>query len=50
MSSPEKILDKSLVKQLNENIVKNNPNITCYRKLEILGKIIFCQIKVKILK
>ena len=38
ISSPVKILDKSLVKHLNEIDLKNNPNFKYYRKLEILGK------------
>lgn len=38
MSSPENIIDKSLVNNLNEINVKDDPNFKYYRKLDILGK------------
>ena len=33
MSSPETIIEKSLVNHFNEIIIKNNPNSNYYRKL-----------------
>ena len=38
MSSPENIIDKSLVNNLNEINITDDPNFKYYRKLEILEK------------
>ena len=50
MSSPETIIEKSLVNHLNEIIIKNNPNSKHYRKHEILGKSYIFSTKIKYLE
>ena len=47
MSSPETIIEKSLINHFNDIIIKSNPNSNYYRKLEISGKSYIMSTKIK---
>ena len=48
ISSQEKILDKSLVKLINEINVKINPNLFIIENQKYEGNVVYCQLKLKI--